>query len=715
MLEHFKVALRIRPLLPSEEEDDPRLSADSNHNFRMTIGDEFVSSSFDTIFRPDATNDDILNYIAPYLTQSLRGCNFTIFTYGQSGSGKTHTMFGAMLNPVEYVRFQKHKQRSPKKNLTSRNYSVIAESLVFKSFDYVLTKTQNIQIDFFSSIVSIFNEKVYDLLKDPRMRNPLKVRESDEGVFIEGISEYQLKSQEDCLKLLQVGDRNKNIMNETDEVANRSHIIFMMKTEIAHAKGLKKSKFSFCDLASADKFEKEQITKTSKNKDFGISRSLTVLNKVIFALGSGKKTHIPYRDSKLTRVLQDSVGLTTRTILLATISSSVECFNETLKILAFADRARTISMKGKKSDREEYAESKESADIKVTKFERGALKNDKNGIDLKLLKEEIQRFHLENQELKRLAYSSTLGELEKVRRENQRLKHELNYIGSPINESNSLRKTPFTNEDYDSDNYLHPPHEKFYPMSTIASPVIKPKRSPIPVSKSVNKLPNINHKSQTKIQISSTSHKKQNERPIDSPILTKRQKPKQKISMNYHTLTKSELEKAKLIKKRREMYLQGDSKLTVDDTFNGKNIIPTSMDNSPRPNYDQPELINVDEYEGTSEASGKDKISVTDNTESTQSNQTVKRYTYKAQNYHGEFKTESRAEEYPVDTEREIVSVRKVIKKIPIDVINNVVQDSEYEIDPNKDEKAINDIKAIIRDIESRENKKGKGKKRGRV
>jgi FtsZ-binding cell division protein ZapB len=199
------------------------------------------------------------------------------------------------------------------------------------------------------SYLQIYNENIYDLLTESN--SPLLIREDKvQGVFVEGLQEYRVNSVWDCLHLLHIGAKNtfKRATNINWQ-SSRSHIIFQvtMQTVQPDAAGvLLKSKFNLCDLAGSEKMGAEdQIGKQHSQELRKINMSLTVLGKVISFLAkhkSGTYSHIPFRESKLTRLLQDSFGGGTKTLLVATISPTCRFASETISTLKFADRAKNV-------------------------------------------------------------------------------------------------------------------------------------------------------------------------------------------------------------------------------------------------------------------------------------------------------------------------------------------------------------------------------------
>ena len=228
-----------------------------------------------------------------------------------------------------------------------------------------------------ASFLQIYNENLYDLLRDtgPMIEDKLalndkekdtelKIREiprrktkdnpsSGAEVFVSGLSEFRVQTSEDILKILAVGTNNR-MTRSTDfnATSSRSHALLQLTFEIeaqteAGQTVINKSKLNLVDLAGSEKipFVASEYNNAKHMKELtSINKSLSSLGNVIAALSSNNRTHIPYRDSKLTRILQDSLSGNTRTILLACVAPTILHASETLSTLQFADRAKNVML-----------------------------------------------------------------------------------------------------------------------------------------------------------------------------------------------------------------------------------------------------------------------------------------------------------------------------------------------------------------------------------
>ena len=324
------------------------------------------------------------------------------------------------------------------------------KGIIPNSISKLFEDSLNKNLTFYCSFIQIYNEKLFDLLHDPRRDKALKIRENKlYGIFVEGLAEFVTENAEDCFLLLSKGDRNRAVrQTKFNHHSSRSHSIFQMliETDKANKRGvLKKAKLNFCDLAGSEKYDKDNIMAFDHIKELTqINKSLSTLGKVIHALGTGNSIHVPYRDSKLTRLLQDSLGVSTRTILIATISPASVYVEETISTLKFADRAKQIMVKIKKN------EVSATNDQVITKLQREIqhLKtllnlNRKGGIHE--LEQKIWVLTEENQKLKHLKPNFTIEEVERLKQENKKLRLELQQAGVESNvEDFSSQRNEFT-------------------------------------------------------------------------------------------------------------------------------------------------------------------------------------------------------------------------------------------------------------------------------
>ncbi|PRP86919.1 hypothetical protein PROFUN_03667 [Planoprotostelium fungivorum] len=280
---------------------------------------------FDRVFGTSTTQAQIFDYAAkPVIEDIMRGYNGTIFVYGQTSSGKTHTMQGPSIDDPEL------------KGIIPRMTNTI--------FDGVQKADSAIEFLVKASYVEIYMEKIRDLL-DPN-KNSLQVREEKtKGIWVEGATEHYVACEQDVLDVIRVGSQNRAIAaTNMNFESSRSHSIFILTVQQRNLndQSLKSGKLYLVDLAGSEKVEKTGAQGTVLDEAKMINKSLSALGNVINALTDGKSAHVPYRDSKLTRVLQESLGGNSRTTLI--INCSPVDFNEaeTVSTCRFGTRAKSI-------------------------------------------------------------------------------------------------------------------------------------------------------------------------------------------------------------------------------------------------------------------------------------------------------------------------------------------------------------------------------------
>uniref|UniRef100_A0A674P4W0 Kinesin-like protein n=1 Tax=Takifugu rubripes TaxID=31033 RepID=A0A674P4W0_TAKRU len=280
---------------------------------------------FDHVFNENSTQLDIFeNTTKAVLDGLMNGFNCTVFAYGATGAGKTHTMLGSQDDPGVMYRTMK--------DLFKRMDDAKDEKEFAVAFSYL----------------EVYNEQIRDLLANV---GPLAVREdSSKGVVVQGLTLHQPKSAEHILEALDSGNRNRT-QHPTDmnATSSRSHAVFQIylrqqdKTaSLNHNVCI--AKMSLIDLAGSERASATNAKGARLREGANINRSLLALGNVINALADpkSKKAHIPYRDSKLTRLLKDSLGGNCRTVMIANVSPSSKSYDDTHNTLKYANRAKEI-------------------------------------------------------------------------------------------------------------------------------------------------------------------------------------------------------------------------------------------------------------------------------------------------------------------------------------------------------------------------------------
>ena len=263
------------------------------------------------------------------IKSSVLGYNGTIFAYGQTGSGKTFTISGA---PSNFA------------------YRGIIPRSISRLFNEISTKPEydfNIQI----SYLEIYNEIMFDLLPEDGKfigeRANIEFQEDNKGnVSVKGLSKHKVTNEEECFNLLFEGESNRTISeHKLNQGSSRSHCLFMiqleMKSKIESTEKIMVSKLNFVDLAGSERVKKTGSSGITLKEATYINRSLTFLEQVVVALTERKgraNDHVPYRQSKLTHILKDSIGGNCKTVMVANIWPEEQFLQEILSTLNFAQR-----------------------------------------------------------------------------------------------------------------------------------------------------------------------------------------------------------------------------------------------------------------------------------------------------------------------------------------------------------------------------------------
>mmetsp|Transcript_27419 Transcript_27419/g.59937 ORF Transcript_27419/g.59937 Transcript_27419/m.59937 type:complete len:805 (-) Transcript_27419:181-2595(-) len=337
--ECVKVVVRVRPLSDKEvsEGREKCVQMDLKRNvavLKKPGGTERDSKdfTFDAVFDETLSQQQIFDDTALEIVDSVMdGFNGTIFAYGQTGAGKSFTMTGPEHGPMEL------------KGLLPRSFRHI--------FSNIDTTSHNVKYLVRGSFLEIYNEEIRDLLsKNPKDRCELK-DSPNSGVYVKDLSAFVVKSVEEMNQVLTAGLSNRSVgSTNMNEESSRSHSIFMITVEQCaldkEGEGhIRVGKLNMVDLAGSERQSKTGATGERLKEATKINLSLSALGNVISALVDGKSSHIPYRDSKLTRLLQDSLGGNTKTVMVANCGPADYNYDETLSTLRYAYRAKSIKNK----------------------------------------------------------------------------------------------------------------------------------------------------------------------------------------------------------------------------------------------------------------------------------------------------------------------------------------------------------------------------------
>jgi len=296
------------------------------------MGDsEYCTFVFDHVFYSTSTQAEIFECVGkPIVEDVLAGYNGTVLAYGQTGSGKTHSMMGVLGDAEQ-------------SGLIPRSASLIFQS--------ILSDEAGTEFTIKISMLEIYKEALKDLLYVSDEK--LKIKETAEGISVTGLTEEYVGSEEELMDRIEYGQENRTVAcTKMNSRSSRSHQLFIIKVHQCCADGVEKvGTLNLVDLAGSEKISASGVKGLGLEEAKKINLSLSMLGHVIHQLSQGA-SHIPYRDSKLTRLLQESLGGNFKTRLLVACSPHIRNLEETISTLKFAQRAKTVKTKAKMNLRE---------------------------------------------------------------------------------------------------------------------------------------------------------------------------------------------------------------------------------------------------------------------------------------------------------------------------------------------------------------------------
>ncbi|KAJ4701581.1 Kinesin-like protein [Melia azedarach] len=395
-MEKICVAVRVRPAVPQESSsgifwrvEDNRVSLHRQHGTPISG----VSYAFDHVFDETCSNARVYELLTKDIIHAaVEGFNGTVFAYGQTSSGKTFTMNGSATNPGII-------------NLAVKD--------IFEKIQMVSDREFLIRV----SYMELYNEEINDLLAVENQK--LQIHENlERGIFVAGLREEIVNNAEQVLKLIESGEVNRHFGETNMNVrSSRSHTIFRMVIEskgkdtnssndYSSTDAIRVSVLNLVDLAGSERIAKTGADGVRLKEGKHINKSLMALGNVINKLSDGAKQrgHIPYRDSKLTRILQPALGGNAKTSIICTIAPEEVHVEETKGTLQFASRAKRITncvqvneiltdaalLKRQKLEIEELRRKLQGSHAEVLEQEILKLRND-------MLKYELEREKLETE------------------------------------------------------------------------------------------------------------------------------------------------------------------------------------------------------------------------------------------------------------------------------------------------------------------------------
>ncbi|KAI0599368.1 P-loop containing nucleoside triphosphate hydrolase protein [Biscogniauxia sp. FL1348] len=353
----IKVVARFRPQNKVElaSGGEPIVTFDGADTCTLNSGEATGSFTFDRVFDMKGKQHEIFDYsIRPTVDDILNGYNGTVFAYGQTGAGKSYTMMGTSIEDEEG------------KGITPR--------IIEQIFSSIMSSPATIEYTVRVSYMEIYMERIRDLLAPQNDNLPVH-EEKNRGVYVKGLLEIYVSSVEEVFEVMKRGGNARAVAaTNMNQESSRSHSIFVITVTQKNLEtgSMKSGQLFLVDLAGSEKVGKTGASGQTLEEAKKINKSLSALGMVINALTDGKSSHVPYRDSKLTRILQESLGGNSRTTLIINCSPSSYNDAETLSTLRFGMRAKSIKNKAKVNAELSPAELKAmlaKAKSNITNFE----------------------------------------------------------------------------------------------------------------------------------------------------------------------------------------------------------------------------------------------------------------------------------------------------------------------------------------------------------
>ncbi|XP_042048568.1 kinesin-like protein KIN-14I isoform X1 [Salvia splendens] len=350
----IRVYCRVRPFLPGQY--DHLITIDHIEEGTICIntlaknGKGRKSFNFNKVFGPSATQEEVFSDTQPLIRSVLDGYNVCIFAYGQTGSGKTFTMTGP---------------RDLTEDSQGVNYRALRDLFMLAE-----KRKDTFYYEVSVQMIEIYNEQVRDLLNSDGLNRRLEIRNSSQtGLSVPDASLVRVASTSDIIDLMNLGHRNRAVgATALNDRSSRSHSCLTV-----HVQGRDLTTGSFLrgcmhlvDLAGSERVDKSEVTGDRLKEAQHINRSLSALGDVISSLAQ-KSTHIPYRNSKLTQLLQDSLGGQAKTLMFVHISPEPDAVGETISTLKFAERVASVELGAARVN-------KDPADVKELKEQIVSLK-----------------------------------------------------------------------------------------------------------------------------------------------------------------------------------------------------------------------------------------------------------------------------------------------------------------------------------------------------
>ncbi|KAM4593785.1 kinesin-like protein KIFC3 isoform 3-T3 [Odontesthes bonariensis] len=333
---NIRVFCRVRPVSPEEQDSaDAKtlLSFDSDDDAILYLSSKGKVMTFelDKVFPPQATQEEVFQEVQSLVTSCIDGFNVCIFAYGQTGSGKTYTMEGVADNP----------------GINQRALRLLFSEVTEKApdWDYRITV----------SMVEIYNETLRDLLREnPTDKLDIKMNPDGSGqLYVPGLTENAVQSPEDINRVFELGHMNRaTACTNLNEHSSRSHALLIITVSGFNSAtgGRTQGRLNLVDLAGSERIGKSGAEGSRLREAQCINKSLSALGDVINALRS-KHSHVPFRNSRLTYLLQDSLSGDNKTLMMVQVSPLPGNMSESVCSLKFAQRVRSVELSSSSSSR----------------------------------------------------------------------------------------------------------------------------------------------------------------------------------------------------------------------------------------------------------------------------------------------------------------------------------------------------------------------------
>ncbi|XP_045389570.1 kinesin-like protein KIFC3 isoform X1 [Lemur catta] len=326
---NIRVIARVRPITKEDGEGPEAANAvtfdpDDDSIIHLLHKGKPVSFELDKVFSPRASQQDVFQEVQALITSCIDGFNVCIFAYGQTGAGKTYTMEGSHENP----------------GINQRALQLLFSEVQEKASDWEYTITV--------SAAEIYNEVLRDLLgKEPQEKLEIRLCPDGSGqLYVPGLTEFQVQSVDDINKVFEFGHTNRTTeFTNLNEHSSRSHALLIVTVRgVDCSTGLRTTgKLNLVDLAGSERVGKSGAEGSRLREAQHINKSLSALGDVIAALRS-RQGHVPFRNSKLTYLLQDSLSGDSKTLMVVQVSPVEKNTSETLYSLKFAERVRSVEL-----------------------------------------------------------------------------------------------------------------------------------------------------------------------------------------------------------------------------------------------------------------------------------------------------------------------------------------------------------------------------------